>query len=307
MTDITPRHSPSSARSTLDQLRPASAGPGAKLRALGLVATLGAALGLATAPHAHAICAPVPSALSAWWKMDTVNFGVSTPEIVASNHATIFGNPLTNVLGQVDQSIYLNISPDYLVAQDCQTVDIGAGDFTMMAWVTTPQLTTGTMLSKLELTGGGSVLEGYWFYLSQGNLPAFQARTAGGGVFNYVAFGTPQVNDGFFHLVAVTVDRNSAQGLRLSVDGVESLAPFNPTAWQTQIQTNADLFMGRIDPTINAGGFHMTGNLDEVQIYKRALSLAEIQAIHAAGPDGVCTDRVPRMRSCSSSGGGGMQ
>ncbi|MEO1084616.1 MAG: hypothetical protein AAFY88_10260, partial [Acidobacteriota bacterium] len=57
-------------------------------------------------------------------------------------------------------------------------------------------------------------------------------------------------------------------------------------------------FIGRNDPGLPTGAFHLTANLDEIQIYKRVLSAAEIQAIFNAGPDGVCKKRVPKLQSC---------
>ncbi|MEM8996514.1 MAG: LamG domain-containing protein [Acidobacteriota bacterium] len=275
--------------------------PSQRLTTLAAAVALAAASSFALAPVAGATCVAAPSGLSAWWPLDTVNFGSSTPELVASNTAAIFGNPMTNVVGHVGQSFYFNISPDYLVAPDCRTADLGVGDFTLLAWVNTPQISPGTILSKYEIVNfqGSQQLIGYLFGVDDGE-PTLSVRLPGAAGFpsTYYGFGMPPINSGQWHLVAVSVDRDSPTGLRFSVDGVQSPALFDPTPWQGSLSNSADLFIGRVDPNLSAGGFHFTANLDEIQIYKRALSPAEIQAIHGAGPDGVCKRRVPLLQSC---------
>ncbi|MEO1368845.1 MAG: LamG-like jellyroll fold domain-containing protein, partial [Acidobacteriota bacterium] len=225
--------------------------PGKRLATLGAAVALAAASSLALAPAALATCVTAPSGISAWWPLDTVNFGSSTPELIASNTAAIFGNPTTHVVGHVGQSFFLSVSPDYLVASDCQTADLGVGDFTLLAWVNTPQISPGTILSKYEIVNfqGSQQLIGYLFGVDDGE-PTFSFRLPGVTAFpsTYIGFGMPAINDGQWHLVAVSVDRDSPTGLRFSVDGVQSQALLDPTPWQASLSNSADLFIGRVDP-----------------------------------------------------------
>ncbi len=79
--------------------------------------------------------------------------------------------------------------------------------------------------------------------------------------------------------VALTYDKASGIG-RLYCDGAivaeQNLGAFDP-------QTDGDLFFGNYN-----GGALFQGGMDEVSLYQRALTPAEIQAVFLAGADGKC-------------------
>jgi hypothetical protein len=84
--------------------------------------------------------------------------------------------------------------------------------------------------------------------------------------------------------VAVTVDRDSARGGNLYVDGVAVLT-FDPTNRPGNLGNREPLFIGR-----HAGEPNTTfiGLIDEVGIFNRELTAGEVLSIFAAGAAGTC-------------------
>jgi len=84
--------------------------------------------------------------------------------------------------------------------------------------------------------------------------------------------------------VAVTVERALTNGIRFYVNGTP-VASDDPTTKQSSLSNTADFLMAKdaYDPT----GF-FTGDIDEVEIFNRALSLSEVQQIADAGARGKC-------------------
>jgi hypothetical protein len=144
-----------------------------------------------------------------------------------------------------------------------------------------------TFIDKRDLTTG---VRGYSFYLFNGNL-GFQladnstisancsSSPASSGCTNW---GTSAlVADGKWHLVAATVSRGSNTGGKLFVDGAQVLT-FDPTIRSLSLSNSARLRIG--------GGFgsDFFGNVDEVEIFNRALLPSEVQLLYSAGSFGKC-------------------
>ncbi|MBC8096752.1 MAG: immunoglobulin domain-containing protein, partial [Akkermansiaceae bacterium] len=100
----------------------------------------------------------------------------------------------------------------------------------------------------------------------------------------------PDLRDGMFHHVAVSMDRSSTNGGRLYVDG-QVVRTFNPTV-PGSLSTTAPLNFA-LNPANLFGGIStsFSGLMDEFAIYARALAAQEIQSIAAAGAAGKC--KVP--------------
>ncbi len=136
-----------------------------------------------------------------------------------------------------------------------------------------------TMVSK-RYAPNFSTVYGYEMYLGGGRL-CFQmidSLNNGGNYYNLSA--EPDLRDGTFHHVAVTVQRNSTTGLRFYVDG-QLIATFNPTAVQGDLSNTWPLRIGN-HPTPGVKAFYH-GVLDETSIYNRPLSASEIKAINNLG------------------------
>ena len=100
----------------------------------------------------------------------------------------------------------------------------------------------------------------------------------------------PNLLDGQWHHIAVTVVRNSTNGGSFYVDGV-SVLQFDPTSEQGDLTTTAPLCIGNhSDPSYYA---FFDGLIDELSIYNRALSSNEIAGIYSAGSAGKCVSSQP--------------
>ena len=231
---------------------------------------------------AHAqVCTPAPVGLVSWFQAD----GNALDS--RSRNNGILQNGATFAAGQVGQAFSFDGIGSQIVVADAANLSpqIPAnGELTVSAWVNLgalPSTLSATVLSK----GSGDANAGAFEY-ELGISPSGQVffvfqNFRGGGVS--VAIGTP--SGGFtlnqWHLVTGTLKRDLFT--RIYVDG-NLLNESNSFDFSLGPRdTTAPILIGR-----RSDGRPLTGLVDEVQIYSRALSTQEIQAILNAGTAGEC-------------------
>jgi endo-1,4-beta-xylanase len=148
----------------------------------------------------------------------------------------------------------------------------GTSSRTCSAWIKTT--TTGALMSwgRSVPTGGD-----YWYclvnYSASGNPGALHVSVMGGNVV-----GTKDLRDGQWHHIAVVFDSDSdpdTSDLTLYVDGVaESVSYLGLRAINTAAET--DVYLGS---RLGGASYLFSGLMDDVRIYNRALSAAEITAL----------------------------
>lgn len=165
--------------------------------------------------------------------------------------------------------------------------------FTLEAWVKTSSAAPGIVLSKYACGGAcpnGAALSYFALALAANGFPQFDQRPEG-QANTATLKDTQAINDGAWHHL-VGVRDNTMSKMILYVDGVQRLSS-NLVAAQLGPMSDAD---ASVDPvTIGTSqvagqttyGSYLTGAVDEVAIYSRALSAAEVAAIYAA-PAGIC-------------------
>lgn len=116
-----------------------------------------------------------------------------------------------------------------------------------------------------------------------------------GGLFFYICNDTiggdvvspdagTAIWDGKYHHVVGTFDGSA---VRLFVDGLQ-VGNGTPTAESiSYASATPNIFIGSFAGD-KSGTFNWRGAIDEVQVFSRALSASEIQAIYNAGPAGIC-------------------
>lgn len=110
----------------------------------------------------------------------------------------------------------------------------------------------------------------------------FWIRTNDSGTWtsSTAKYNSPLVSGQWYHAVGVYDDQGTTQTVKLYLDGqlIESIAsdPLSNT------YTYSNLFIGR---SSHVGGIYYNGSLDEVLIYNRALSSAEVQTIYGPVPE----------------------
>ena len=239
-------------------------------------------------------CVRPPGGMWAWFPFDELA-GPRANDIVVNNDGFWAGGP-TPTPGVVAGALCFDGIDDRVRVPDAPSIDLGTGDLSIDAWIRT------TSTNGVEIICDKRVntprVQGYSFYIANGQLgfqladaagpsgacacnPTAACTNWGSGVAGFIA-------DGNWHLVAVTVQRNSITGGRFYVDGVP-VATFDPTCRPGNVDNSSPLLIGRRSFS-NDGYFR--GCLDELEIFKRALTPAEVMGLFTAAAAGKCKDTV---------------
>ncbi len=236
-------------------------------------------------------CAPPPAGMKLWHPYDETS-GTVANDIAGFNNIGVYGpapTRPTQVAGVVGGALQFDGVDDYLEVANATDIDVlgncvldGGEHFTVDMWIkTSSQAGLQTILDKRTHPGNTLEPRGYSLFLSNGRV-GFQMGNGGGAFTNFVAPTAP-VNDGNPHFIAVTFTRCRPAGGSIYVDGV-LVHSFTPLIGN--LSNSANLIIGNRQPAFGANPFN--GIIDELEIFKRALSAAELNAIFAAGSGGKC-------------------
>ena len=258
-------------------------------------------------------CTPAPSALVGWWTFDSAGTPVvesvynqpTVPAPAASlGGAPFFFNAPSPVPGVVNGALEFDGIDDEVVVPGATSpqVGIGVGDFSIDAWVRTSVSSGEQPIVDRRDWGGGSAPVGYRMFLRNGRLALGMADAVPSGpgetVFQSIGPSAPNVADGKWHFVAATVKRqNPGAKVTLYVDGVV-VGTFNPMGKTGSLYSTAPLYIGSSRPFGEPATF-FRGRIDEVEIFRKELSAAEVMAIYQACCAGKC--RVFGMTSATNS------
>jgi len=155
---------------------------------------------------------------------------------------------------------------DLRVAQADAPV-IGPNDFTCMAWIkrTDGPATSADGISDMVLNTN----EGGFQLLLTPNQFTLGLGGPGGNWLVHKTNGT--IEDTAWHHVAVSVDRDSDQGVKMYIDGVLDVTLDATPFASVFIAANQDYQIG------STNNFNLNGSLDELAIFDTALTTAEIQ------------------------------
>jgi hypothetical protein len=231
-------------------------------------------------------CAPVPPDLVGWWPFEEVSGATNVVEIQANPGPSLNGSPQpaavgaggpSPVPGVVAGALSFDGSDDYVQIPATGALDFGIGDFSIDAWIKTTQSTgdVAALFDKRQPTP----LQGYHLFTYDGKL--FLQLAVGGGYQNYPS--NANISDGNWHHFVVTVDRTQEVAVKWYVDGKETSKTLNPIAGS--VDNPAPLRLGRRS---FSQPVYWQGTLDEVEIFKRALTSDEVFAIYSAGRVGKC-------------------
>jgi len=242
------------------------------------------------APLGQQLCTAPPSGMTGWWHLDESS-GTTVSDIAGyANNGSRRNNP-TSVTGKVSRALSFNGYNNYVEVRDHHDLDVGRGDFSIDAWVKTTDRNGVKVLVDKRYENRSRDTQGYSLFLNNGQL-AFQLADGNGSWYCSSSSSSScsnftsgvSVADGRWHLVAVTVDRNSSNGGRFYVDG-RLVRTFNPTGRQGSLDNNKPLRIGSRS-SYTTGLFR--GEIDEVELFKRVLSSWEISKIYHAGSAGKC-------------------
>jgi hypothetical protein len=219
-----------------------------------------------------AVCTTPPPGLVSWWKAE----GDFTDAVDGNNGA---GQNVTFASGNVGQAFAFADGASSVSVSASPTLNIGtAGGLTIECWM---------QPDAFDVAGAGTVIEwdsnttnGVQFRAGS-NLFANVMDTSGNPHTLQTAGGLLDTNH--WQLVALTCDTNSGAAL-LYIDGnVVASNNFGSITPQTSYAVNIGQSVTQNGPTNGYGGL-----IDELSIYDRALSQAEIVAIYNAAGAGKC-------------------
>ncbi|WUJ71885.1 exo-alpha-sialidase [Kribbella soli] len=203
--------------------------------------------------------------------------GATTPDTSGLHNDTYLRGGPTATTGKFGQARDFDGVDDALQLPYAESLAVGAGDFTAMAWVkygasTTPQ----------AIFWGYNINEFSQFWL--------RAEPADGRIRGLITTGgntaavqtTKAYNDNAWHHVAL---QRKAGTLSIWVDGAQAASVTAPSG-SVSPGRPFKMYVGqRLD-----GAHHFDGSMDEVRLYKRALTATELNSIRTAN-----TTTVPNV------------
>jgi hypothetical protein len=208
-----------------------------------------------------------PTGLISWW---TGNFTAN--DEVSTNNSTL-ENGATYAPGEVGYAFSFNGVDQYVSVPDNPAWGFGTNAFSIDLWANFSAV-GGAPAFLANDDGGGSTYK--WIFWLNGSTLQLHVNTPSGDA-TYIASYSFSPTVGEWYHIALT--RNGSTFL-FYVDG--SLVSSN-TSTVVIPTPDAPLTIGQAE-----GGFYFSGLLDEIQIYSRALSASEVQAIYQAGTNGMC-------------------
>jgi hypothetical protein len=255
------------------------------------IARLGPTVGERPPPE-DTVCLPPPPGLSAWYPLDETDPGAALGEARAGRLL-----PGARSLAARKRGV-LSLEGGFFEAPPNEALDVGRGDFSVSLWMRTSE--SGDVKVLLDKRGHEPPTEapvtGYSLYVIRGRLALQLADGEGSGICKF-APDTSCTNyssghfvaDGAWHHVTVTVKRQEPEGGTFYVDG-SAVARF-PTRFQSGSLDNPGPLRLGIRSFKETGVFK--GLLDEVALWKRALSADEVGHLYHAGSTGMCRPGSP--------------
>ena len=197
------------------------------------------------------------------------------------NDGTLMGSPkwVKGISGKAlsfERGAYVEVAneSDY----DFESTD----SFSISSWVKTSNKEGDNFIVAKELNSAGYV--GYYYIIDNGGVPGAAKHNGNVTAFiesvnhRAIAQGNTDVRDGKWHHVAFTYDGTTlAEGFKIYVDGrAEELETLQDDMGKDSILTDVPVTIGSREN----GGVGFIGAIDEVLIFKKALSAQEIRQVY---------------------------
>ncbi|MBC7770910.1 MAG: LamG domain-containing protein [Pyrinomonadaceae bacterium] len=225
-------------------------------------------------------CIHPPHSMSGWWP------GEGSADDIASNFVGTLSGSTTYTSGKVGNAFRFPVGTDRVTIPHSGLLDPGNGDFTFDAWIYPNGVSRIANFPGTAFNGSINVITDITLCTGCTNLYLNVEINAANGssVSVYSVLGTqPSVNNQWHH-IAFTIDRAAAL-LKVYINGVQAGQGTIPPNF-TSIVSNGPMYLGK--PLNAFSSFPAIPRVDEVEIFKRALSASEILALYNAQADGKC-------------------
>jgi hypothetical protein len=236
-------------------------------------------------------CAPSLPGLVCWLPFSESN-GPTVLNLAGGNYGTrLDGTAVaqvaavgpTGITEFVGRGLHFDGVNDAVEMPPYPEMQFSTNDFSLVAWVK-PETNATTFARVIaEHRDASPMLRGYSLFLTNGNRLGFEL--ADGTATTYLSTLTVS-NDGHWHHLAVTVQRDQPDGLRFYRDGVRESLVYDPRARAGSVSAQGPFRIGaRAAPVANV----FLGGVDEVTLFCRALSDAELFSLYQADTNGMAT------------------
>jgi uncharacterized repeat protein (TIGR01451 family) len=227
-----------------------------------------------------------PGVLAGYWKLDDATPASPSTAADSSGNANIgtvtngtqdtTNRPFTalvNPAGPNVSSLAFNGTTTTVVVADNPTLNVGLGSFTLSAWVRTANTgATQHIIGKWDTANGG---RGWFLDLQGGGALRFRMRDPNGRNFDLTSAVALITSNNTWYHVALRVDKLACQ-VSYYVNGAMLAVPQNCDSNMDDLTTTVALGIGS-SPTL--GGSFFNGQIDDVRLYKAALTDNEIKAL----------------------------
>ncbi len=215
-------------------------------------------------------CVIPPSGMVSWWPGDE-----EAKDIVGGNNGTLHGT--TYATGKVSQAFIFDGVNDYVDVGDIGVTDDWTIDFWAKLDTVAPRIQYPIGISTRLSTHFGSGV--FMAFTDDGNAwGLYDGNQNWQKPYLHLVLGSPVSADVWYHIAVIKSGPTYTLYLNGNYENSESILDDIDI---TNLQIGR-----RLDP---GGGFgHFDGLIDEVEIYDRALSADDIQAIYNAGSAGKC-------------------
>lgn len=231
-----------------------------------------------------------PPSLAAWWPLDEPAGSGATADRagLAAGRRVGARGAVPGVAG----GAFRFDGDGWVEGEDAPLLDFAAGqDFSIGLWVRTESDSElDVLLEKRDFSlAEHEHVIGWQLFLLNGR-PGFQLSN---GVEHYNFLAPFTIADGTWHLLAVTVDRDSRTGIQWYLDGRPVGRGESPIRFGGDLSNRHGVRIGAGSaPGSNDPTFHFSGELDEIVVFRRALGPEEVERLYAAGSAGLCDDSL---------------
>jgi len=217
-------------------------------------------------------CLTPPPGLVSWWPGDDTAVDIEDGNDGTQQNGIAFTD------GVVGRAFRLDGVNDFI--QVPQATNLEPASVTVDAWVRS--MAPGSIRYIVSKGGKACAVASYGLYTENLGLAFY---VSDGTAYKDSPYAPPSIWDGLWHHVAGTFDQTT-RTVRLFVDGAEVGAGTTTTFdIAYNLPDTDDLFIGRFGGSCP---LNFPGDVDEVEVFARALSAAEIQALYLRGSAGKC-------------------
>lgn len=223
---------------------------------------------------------PLETSLKGYWAMNGQDVSGTTVFDLSGtgNNGTLTNTP-TATAGVVGQAYDFDGSSEYLSVTDAATLDFTtSADFTLSGWFRRESSASDdTVVAKRN--GIANTDDGYICYIDDTTDKLTCEMSEAGGTDEFQLETIQTFTDNAWHHFALVWDDDSASGTDIYIDGIATSATETGTITNIGDLSNAVAF--RAGAESDAGG-PFDGKLDEIRVYSRVLTAAELKAQYEA-------------------------